>query len=74
MHTVLRTKAGRVSLAVALAAAVAGSLSAPAVASALATPRQHAPAQNATVTGSNVEIGTAIAYVRQPDGTIRRVR
>lgn len=74
MHTVLRTKAGRVSLAVALAAAAAGSLSAPALASALSAPRQHAPAHNATVTGSDVEIGTAIAYVRQPDGTIRRVR
>jgi hypothetical protein len=69
MHTVLRTTAGRVSIALAIAAGAAGALSAPALAHA---PRQAAPADNALVqTGSAVEIGTAVAYVRLPDGSIR---
>jgi hypothetical protein len=73
MHTVLRTTAGRVSLALALSAGAAGVLSAPAWASLSAT--KHAPAQHVTVrAGSDVEIGNAVAYVRMPDGTIRRVR
>jgi hypothetical protein len=75
MHTVLRTTAGRVSLALALAAGAAGALSAPAWAAAHASPRHSAPADNARAhTGSGVEIGHAVAYVREPDGTIRRVR
>jgi hypothetical protein len=72
MHTVLRTTAGRVSIALAIAAGAAGALSAPAWAHA---PEQTAPAHDALVqTGSAVEIGTAVAYVRLPDGSIRRVR
>jgi hypothetical protein len=50
-------------------------LSAPAWAATHAAPRHSAPAQHAQAhTGSDVEIGTAVAYVREPDGTIRRVR
>ena len=75
MHTVLRTNAGRVSLALALTVGAAGALSAPAWASAFAAPRHSAPAHHARAhTGSAVEIGTAVAYVRNPDGTIRQVR
>jgi hypothetical protein len=75
MHTVLRTNAGRVALALALTAGVAGSLSAPAWASAFSAPRHAAPAHHATVqSGSDVEIGKAVAYVRNPDGSIRRIR
>jgi hypothetical protein len=75
MHTVLRTTAGRVSLALALAAGTAGAFSAPAWAAAHASPRHSAPAHDAQAhTGSGVEIGHAVAYVREPDGTIRRVR
>jgi hypothetical protein len=74
MHTVLRTTAGRVSLALALAAGAAGALSAPAWAS-HAVAQHRAPAHNTQAhPGSAVEIGTAVAYVRSPDGTIRRVR
>jgi len=72
MHTVLRTKAGRVSIALAIAAGAAGAFSAPAWAHAS---KQPAPARDALVqTGSAVEIGTAVAYIRLPDGTIRPVR
>ena len=75
MHTVLRNTAGRVSLSLALAAGVAGALSAPAWASAHAASRHSAPAQHAQAqNGSDVEIGNAVAYVREPDGTIRQVR
>ena len=76
MHTVLRTTAGRVSLALALAAGAAGALSAPAWATAHTASRHPASAHHAQArTGSgNVEIGTAVTYVRGPDGTIRRIR
>jgi hypothetical protein len=75
MHTVLRTTAGRVSVAVALAAGAAGALSAPAWASAYAALRHPAATHHAQArAGSEVEIGTAVAYVRNPDGTIRRAR
>jgi hypothetical protein len=79
MHTVLRTTAGRVSLALAISAGAAGMLSAPAWAATHVAPRHSAPAHHAKAhTGSGVdngtEIGTAVAYVREPDGTIRRVR
>jgi hypothetical protein len=73
MHTVLRTTAGRVSLAMALAAGAAGALAAPAWAATHTSPRHSAPAQHSRAhTGSDVEIGHAVAYVREPDGTIRR--
>jgi hypothetical protein len=75
MHTVLRTTAGRVSLALALAAGAAGTLAAPAWAATRVASGHSAPAQHARAhTGSGVEIGTAVAYVREPDGTIRRAR
>ena len=75
MHTVLRSTAGRVSIALALTAGVAATLSAPAWASALAAPRHSAPAhQHRAHQGSDVEIGTAVAYVRNPDGTVRQVQ
>jgi hypothetical protein len=74
MHTVLRTKAGHVSLALALTVGAAGALSAPAWAAAFSSPKHPAPAQHAQVhKDSAVEIGTAVAYVRNPDGSIRRV-
>jgi hypothetical protein len=71
MHTVLRSTAGRVSIALAITAGAAGALSAPAWAHAS---RHAAPSPGAVVqTGSVVEIGTAVAYTRLPDGSIRRV-
>jgi hypothetical protein len=74
MHTVLRTTAGRVSLAMALAAGAAGAFSAPAWAAHL-TARHPAPAHHVQAQpGAAVEIGSAVAYVRAPDGSIRRVR
>jgi hypothetical protein len=75
MHTVLRTIAGRVFIALALAAGAAGALSAPAWASASSASRHPASAHHAQArSGTNdVEIGKAVAYVRAPDGTIRRV-
>jgi hypothetical protein len=73
MHTVLRTTAGRVSIALALVAGSAGALAAPALASAHPARGQSVPAavQNDS---SDVEIGTAVAYERESDGSIRRVR
>jgi hypothetical protein len=73
VHTVLRSTAGRASIALALVAGTSGALAAPAFASAHPAHGHSAPAtvQNGS---SNVEIGTAVAYQREPDGTIRRVR
>ena len=73
MHTVLRTTAGRVSIALAFVAGTAGALAAPALASPHAASGQSGPAtvQNGA---NDVEIGTAVAYERAPDGSIRRVR
>ena len=75
MYTVLRTTAGRTTLALALVAGSAVVLTAPAGAAAQPShrpaPAHVAPAQS----GSHaVEIGTAVAYERQPDGSIRQVR
>ena len=73
MHTVLRTTAGRVSIALALVAGTAGALAAPALASPHAASGHSAPA-TVQSDASDVEIGTAVAYERAPDGSIRRVR
>jgi hypothetical protein len=70
MRTVLGRSAGRASLIFVLAGMV-GSAALPAVpAAADATrrvPAHHHPS-------SGVRIGTAVKYVRGPDGTVRRVR
>jgi hypothetical protein len=58
-----------------LAAGAAGALAAPAWAATHVASGHRAPAHHARAhTGSGVEIGTAVAYVREPDGTIRRAR
>jgi hypothetical protein len=77
MHTVLRSTVGRVLVALALVAGAAGALTAPALASApsVTGPAHGHSAPTTVQTGSSeVEIGTAVAYERQPDGSIRRVR
>jgi hypothetical protein len=76
MHTVLRTTAGRVSIALALSAGTAGVLAAPAWASAHSASGHPASAQHARgqAGSDDVEIGTAVSYVREPDGTIRQVQ
>ena len=66
MYTVLRSKAAQLVLPLALVAGGLGVSAAPAGAS--ATTYQQP-------SGSDVvEIGTAVAYERAPDGSIRQVR
>ena len=74
MHTVLRTTAARTTLAFALAGGAAAVLVVPSGAS--AAPSHRNPAHVAPVTSDQgvVEIGTAVAYERQADGSIRQVR
>jgi len=74
MHRSLRTTAARTTLALALAGGAAAVLVVPSGAS--AEPSHRKPAHVAPVTSDQgtVEIGTAVAYERMADGSIRQVR
>ncbi|HVA61891.1 MAG TPA: hypothetical protein VNG13_15350 [Mycobacteriales bacterium] len=77
MRTVLCRTAGRAALILALAGVV-GSVASPAV-SANAEGRQHVASSAARhharhARGGSVQIGTAVAYVREPDGSVREIR
>lgn len=80
MRTVLGRTAGRVSL-ILVSAGVVGSAALPAVpAVAGAATHQHvavepspAPAGHRTAPAAT-RIGSAVKYVRQPDGSVRKVR
>lgn len=76
MRTVLYGTAGRAALILACAGMV-GSVVGPAAPALAATrPRAVTAHRQASrrLTTIRVEIGTAVAYVREPDGTIRRIR
>ena len=74
MHTVLGTFAGRAALALTLFVGAVVALAAPAGASATPSHRGEAPVHARVQAGSDVQIGHAVKYVVQPDGTIVRVR
>ena len=71
MRTVLGRTAGRASLILAIAGVV-GSAALPAV-PAVADAASHHHARPA-VSHKETRIGTAVKYVREPDGTVRQVR
>jgi len=77
MRIVLRSTAARAALCIALAGAAGAAVAAPALASShQAAPGQSglsAPARAGDDT-AGVEIGTAVAFTREPDGTIRQIR
>jgi len=79
MRTVLGRTAGRVSL-ILVTAGVVGSAALPAVPAVAATVRHHhtvthhpAPAGHRK-SSTATQIGTAVKFVREPDGTVRQVR
>lgn len=79
MRTVLGRSAGRASL-ILVSAGMVGSAALPAVPAAAGAVNHRAPAHHPATagvhrsTGGDVEIGTAVKYVREPDGSVRRVR
>jgi hypothetical protein len=80
MRTVLGRTAGRASL-ILVSAGVVGSAALPAVpaAAGAGTHVHRASAHHPVTAGhhkhrSDVQIGTAVKYVRNPDGSVRRVR
>lgn len=77
MRTVLCGTAGRAALILVLGAGMVGSVVAPAVSASAATrPRAQAAERHAAGRHKaiRVEIGTAVAYTKLPDGTIVRIR
>ncbi|MDQ6649527.1 MAG: hypothetical protein M3Z02_05355 [Actinomycetota bacterium] len=80
MRTVLRSTATRAGLCLALAGLAGAAVAAPALASSHQVRSGHpgrAPAtvgDNATDATAGVEIGTAVKFVRTPDGTVRQTR
>jgi hypothetical protein len=72
MRTVLGRTAGRASL-IFVTAGMVGSAALPAVPAAAGT-RTHRPASAGHAHRSETQIGTAVKYVRQPDGSVRQVR
>jgi hypothetical protein len=76
MRTVLGRTAGRASL-IFVTAGMVGSAALPAVPAAAGSATHVATTHTASRTGSPhpaTEIGTAVKYVREPDGTVRQVR
>ena len=78
MRTVLGRTAGRVSL-ILVTAGVVGSAALPAVPAVAGTVRHHHtvthhPAPAGHRSPAATQIGTAVKYVREPDGTVRQVR
>jgi len=81
MRTVLGRTAGRASL-ILVSAGMVGSAALPAVPAAAGTASHRSTAVSATTHhqarhGSprgDSEIGTAVKYVREPDGSVRQVR
>ena len=79
MRTVLGRTAGRASL-ILVSAGMVGSAAFPAVPAAADAVHHRAPTHQPASAGahrpadSTVAIGTAVKYVRDPDGTVRRVR
>ena len=71
MRTVLGRSAGCVSLILATAGVV-GSAILPAAPAAAGVVKHHTPAHKHH--RAHVRIGTAVKYVRNPDGSVRRVR
>jgi hypothetical protein len=72
MRTVLGRSAGRVSL-ILVTAGMVGSAALPAV-PAVAAVGSHKSSAHHHHHGSNVQIGTAVKYVKTDDGTVIRVR
>ena len=70
MRTVLVRAAGRATL-IFVSAGMVGSAAFPAVPAAAAAVHHRSSAHHA---GSSVQIGEAVKYVREADGTVRRVR
>lgn len=79
MRTVLGRSAGRASL-ILVSAGMVGSAAFPAVPAAAGAVHHRTPAHQPATAGahrpadSSVAIGTAVKYVREPDGTVRRIR
>jgi hypothetical protein len=78
MRTVLGRTAGRASLIV-VSAAVVGSAVCPAVPAAAGAANHRASVHHPVTAGdqkhrSEVQIGTAVKFVREPDGSVRQVR
>ena len=72
MRTVLGRTAGRASL-ILVTAGMVGSAALPAV-PAVAGTTTHRPAHAGHAHRAATQIGTAVKYVRQPDGSVRQVR
>ena len=78
MRTVLGRTAGRASL-ILVSAGVVGSAALPAVPAAAGAANHRTSVHHPATAGhhkprSAVQIGTAVKYVRDPDGTVRQVR
>jgi len=79
MRTVLGRTAGRVSL-ILVTAGVVGSAALPAVPAVAGTARHHRAVEHHPAPAGHrngptaTQIGTAVKYVREPDGTVRQVR
>ena len=77
MRTVLGRTAGRASLIV-VSAAVVGSAACPAVPAVAGAVNHRASVHHPATAGhghrSEVQIGTGVKFVRDPDGTVRQVR
>jgi hypothetical protein len=79
MRTVLGRTAGRASF-ILVSAGMVGSAAFPAVPAAAGAAHHRAPAHHPATAGTHrttdgaVAIGTAVKYVREPDGSVRRVR
>lgn len=76
MRTVLTGVVGRAALIFAVTGMVGGAAGWTASASAATRPHGHAAHRSAVSRQAviPVEIGTAVAYVREPNGTIRQIR
>ena len=72
MRTVLGRTAGRASL-ILVTAGMVGSAAFPAVPAAAGT-TTHRPVHAGHGHRAATQIGTAVKYVRQPDGSVRQVR
>lgn len=71
MRTVLGKAAGRATL-ILVSAGMVGSAALPAVPAAAGAVSHRNPAHHEV--GSSVQIGDAVKYVKDADGTVRRVR